>query len=196
VQRLKGTSRIAPFEQTPRLPEFLGELGYSGYRELGYDQVLLVEGCTELKVVQQFLRLYGKDHFVVLVSLGGSSLIRPGSDAELAELKRLAPKVTAIIDSERSDPDASLDAAHEAFFESCNALDIPCVVLQRRALENYFTNNAVKQVKGAKYRALQPYERLRDADPSWGKAESWRIARAMHKSDLDATDLGAALDAL
>jgi ABC-type branched-subunit amino acid transport system ATPase component len=196
VQRLKGTSRIAPIEQTARLPEFLGELGYSGYRELGYDQVLLVEGSSELKVIQQFLRLYGKDHHVVLVSLGGSGLIRHGSDAELAELKRLAPKVSAVIDSERSAADAPLDAARQAFIETCSTIGIPCVALQHRALENYFTDNAIKQVKGAKYRALQPYERLRDVDPSWGKAESWKIARAMRKSDLDQTDLGATLDAL
>src|SRR5260370_31438994 len=70
-----GISQLRPLERTARLPEFLGELSFSGYQELGFDKVLLVEGATDVKTFQQFLRKYGLDHKVVIVPLGGSQLI-------------------------------------------------------------------------------------------------------------------------
>jgi hypothetical protein len=59
-----------------------------------------------------------------------------------------------------------------------------------RALENYFPDRAVKAVLGDKYSALQPYQKLSDANPSWGKTENWRIASEMTKEELLATDVG------
>jgi ABC-type polar amino acid transport system ATPase subunit len=40
-------SQICPFEATPRLSELLGEVSYLGYKDLGYEKILLVEGATE-----------------------------------------------------------------------------------------------------------------------------------------------------
>src|SRR5205823_7052688 len=42
-----GTSPVSPLEKTSGLVEFLGELNFSGYRELGFSKILLVEGPTE-----------------------------------------------------------------------------------------------------------------------------------------------------
>ena len=56
--------------------------------------------------------------------------------------------------------------------------------------------HAIQKVKGEKYRALDAYEPLKNAVPAWGKAENWKIARHMTKSDLDGTDLGAFLEKL
>src|SRR5207245_896795 len=84
-----GTTRVTPLEATPRLAEFLGELSYSGYSELGFEKVLLVEGSTDVKTIQQFLRKISKDHQIVLLPLGGGQLITNDSDAELLEIKRI-----------------------------------------------------------------------------------------------------------
>ena len=68
-------SDIKKFESQSKLSELLGELSYSAYRELGFKKVLLVEGRTEIKVIQQFLRKYNKDNEFFIMSLGGSQYI-------------------------------------------------------------------------------------------------------------------------
>ena len=71
-------------ETIPRLSEFLGELSFSGYKELGFDKILLVEGPTDVTTVQEFLRILQKDHMVVLLPLCGSSLINASAEPQLS----------------------------------------------------------------------------------------------------------------
>jgi ABC-type Mn2+/Zn2+ transport system ATPase subunit len=192
----EGESEVRKLEATPRLSEFLGELSFSGYRELGFDKILLVEGSTEVKMIQQFLRKYGKDHQIVLLPLGGSQLIKESSEAELEEIKRICEKVSALIDSELTAPEAAIEPSRAAFVEKCKKANIDCHVLERRAIENYLSDRAVKQVKGNKHRALEPYEALKDAPHGWAKAENWRIAQEMTREELEGTDLGEFLKRL
>lgn len=192
----EGVSEVNPLEATPRLSEFLGELSFSDYKELGFNQVLLVEGATDVKTIQQFLRQIGKEHEIVLLPLGGSQLINKSSEAQLQEIKRISGKVAAIIDSERISEGAPLARDRKGFFTTCQGAKIKCLVLERRAIENYFTDEAVKKVKGEKYQALEPYQLLSAVSPSWGKAENWRIAREMSLDDLEGTDLGKFLRSL
>ena len=65
-------------------------------------------------------------------------------------------------------------------------------VLDRRALENYFTDTAVKAVLGPGVSALAPYDK---PVKSW-KADNWRIAQGMAKADIETTDLGQFIEAL
>jgi hypothetical protein len=58
------------------------------------------------------------------------------------------------------------------------------------------TDRAVKTIMGVKYRALSPYESLKNTNPCWSKSDNWRIARMMRMDDLDSTDLGPFLDSL
>lgn len=192
----EGQSEVSILEATLRLSEFLGELRFFGYRELGFDKILLVEGPTEVKTIQQFLRLYKKDHQIVLLPLGGGSLINGSSDGELAEIKRISDNIFALIDSERSESGTQIDADRVTFVKICNKLAIQCHVLERRATENYFPDEAVKKIKGEKYRALKPYEKLNNISPSWSKTENWKIAREITRDDLDKTDLGEFLRSL
>jgi ABC-type cobalamin/Fe3+-siderophores transport system ATPase subunit len=192
----EGESEVRKLEATPRLSEFLGELSFSGYRELGFDKILLVEGSTEVKMIQQFLRKYGKDHQIVLLPLGGSQLIKESSEAELEEIKRICENVSALIDSELTAPEAAIEPSRAAFVEKCKKANIDCHVLERRAIENYLSDRAIKQVKGNKHRALEPYEALKDAPHGWAKAENWRIAQEMTREELEGTDLGEFLKRL
>ncbi len=191
-----GVSEVMAHEEVPNLSEFLGELGFSAYRDLGANKVLLVEGPSELRVMQQLLRFYHKDHEVVLLPLGGGQGIRESPELQLEELKRLAGRVSAVVDSERAAPRAALDPRIERFAQACANADIRCRVLERRAIENYLSDRAVKQVKGEKYRALEPYERLKDLPHGWAKAENWRIAREMTVEELHGTDLDDFLSSL
>jgi ABC-type cobalamin/Fe3+-siderophores transport system ATPase subunit len=192
----EGQSEVRDYEATPHLPEFLGELGFSGYQELGYDKILLVEGPTDVTTFQQFLRIYCKDHKIVILPLGGRSFITAASVPQLAELKRITPNIVAVIDSERQTAGAAIDSDRQAFVDECRRIGIDCRVLERRATENYFTDSAVKTAKGPSFAALGPYEVLSDHSPSWHKRENWRIAREMAAGDLDVTDLGQVLNSI
>ncbi|MBD2039158.1 ATP-dependent nuclease [Microcoleus sp. FACHB-672] len=190
VRKGDESSEVIEYEKSPSLVEFLGELSFSTYREFGFDKVLMVEGRTEIKTMQQFLRKYGKDHEILILSLGGSSFITPDSQSELEEVKRISENIFVLIDSEKKSMDAPLELKRQDFLEMCQEIEINCHVLERRATENYFTDRAIKQVKGEKYGVLGPYDKLENAPHGWKKAENWRIAQEMSKEELEATDLG------
>jgi predicted ATPase len=195
-RRAQGVSEVSEWESTRNLPELVGSLSYSGYQAVGFDTVLLVEGPTEVRTVQQFLRKLRKDHQVLLVPLGGSSFITSDRAHELDELRRITTNVHALIDSERVAAGAALAKDREAFRQTCQSLKMPCHVLEHRALENYLSDAAIKQVKGEKYRALTPFEELKKTEYAWGKHENWRIASEMKWEDIENTDLGRFLQAL
>lgn len=191
-----GGNEVTALEETPRLSEFLGELTFTSYRELGFDKLLLVEGPSDVTTIQQFLRLFGKEHQVVLLPMGGSQLINESRGAQLEEIKRIGVDVSALVDSERSAKDGKLEPKRQAFADACQRAAIRCHVLKRRAIENYLSDRAVKKIKGEKYQSLEPYQRLKDAPHSWAKSENWRIAREMTKDELGPTDLGEFLSAI
>lgn len=196
LRKEHGVSRVVPYDATPNLPEFLGAMSYSSYQALGFNRVLLVEGPTEVRTVQQFLRKLGKDHEVLLLQLGGASLINARREHELGELKRLNATLYALIDSEKSSATAPLDRDREGFHLTCQKLGIDCHVMERRATENYLTESAIRRVKGDKYRQLGPYESLKGVSPAWGKQENWKIAGEMAWDDVKDTDLGRFLQRL
>ncbi|MCZ6494146.1 MAG: hypothetical protein O6941_09875 [Planctomycetota bacterium] len=196
IRNESGQSEVHPYEGTPRLAEFLGSLSYAGYAQLGFEKLLLVEGPTDVLTVQQFLRIYRKDHKVVLLPLGGRSLINSQCGSQLAEVKRICPDVSALIDSERAEAAAEIEAPIAGFVNVCQELGITCHLTERRAIENYLVETAVQKVKGEGYRALEPYERLQDVSPCWSKGENWRIAREMCSHDLEGTDVGRFLHGL
>ena len=188
---------VRDFTGSRALAEFLGELGFNAYQDLGFETVLLVEGPTDVTCVQQLLRFYKKEHKVVLLPLGGNSMINAGCEVQLGEITRVSQKVYALIDSERTQAGEGVVADRQGFADTCSKLKIPCHILERRAIENYLTERAIRAVKNSdKYRALGPYEALKTADPAWAKEENWKIARSMTEADLSGTDLGAFLDML
>jgi hypothetical protein len=181
---------VRPFEATVHYSEFAGEMSFAGMRELGFETLVLVEGVTEIKTIQQFLRKLNKDHRVLLIPLGGSQMIRGDVDYELTELRRLSRRVVAIVDSELTCPDGELDNQRQAFREMCSRIGVKVLITERRAIENYFSDRAVKATFGEKYRALGFYERLSDAAPAWSKRDNWRLAREMNIDEFIDTDLG------
>jgi energy-coupling factor transporter ATP-binding protein EcfA2 len=191
-------SRIRPLEAMPRLSEFLGELSFGGYREIGFDTVLLVEGPTDVLAIQQLLRLYSKDHRVLLIHMGGNSLIN-GSQAteiQLQEVKRIAERAFALIDSEKDGPNDPLPQNRREFVEVCAKTGVECRVLERRATESYWTDRAVQTRKGPGGHALAPFENLKSSPHAWAKSDNWLIAREMTKEEVDQTDLGELMAAL
>ena len=100
VQKSDRGTVVRELNKTKNYAEFLGSMGLAALQDVGYDTILLVEGTTEVRTFQQFLRLYGIAHRVVVLPLGGSSLINGKVGQELGEVTRMCSRVFAIIDSE------------------------------------------------------------------------------------------------
>ncbi len=198
VTRDSASARLKPFEKVARLSEVLGELNYSGYQALGFSKVLLVEGPTEIKTIQQYLRAFRKDHEIVLLHLGGSSLINGSREAELREILRICPNIYALIDSEKDSNESPLKEDRVQFDDCCQRCGIKCHILQRRATENYFTDRAVKIILGDGYSALSEFENLKKRVHSlrWSKELNWKIARTLTLEEIQSSDLGKFLKAL
>jgi len=179
-------SSVRLFEKTPNYSELLGELSFGLYQELGINKVLLVEGPTEVKVFQQFLRKIRKDRDFLIISLGGSSMINGKREHELSELTRITKNIYCWIDSEKKSKDESLSKGRYEFLEICRKLEIKIRVSERRAIENYFTENAIKKVLGENYNVLSEYEKPHN----WDKSKNWLIAKEMSFDDIKNTDLG------
>lgn len=198
VRRDESSSTVTRWEKTHDLAELLGSLNYAGYSQLGFESVLLVEGAKDVLVAHQWLSKYGKGHKVVVLPLGGRSTIN-GSESirhQLAEVKRICPKVTALIDSEKNSPHAEIQNDRKGFVTICSSLGIDCHVTERRATENYFPDAVVKRVWGEKYKALGPHESFEALEPRWAKADNWKAADQMTKEQLDRTDLGSIFNSL
>lgn len=188
---------VREFEQTYNYTEFIGELSYSSYSDLGFKKILLVEGPTDVKTIQQFLRKLGVDHKIVIMPLGGDSMINGNREQELGELNRIAKgDIYVLIDSERSAAAEALSKPRKEFMEVCSNLKFRAHATERRATENYFTADAVKSALGTKYEALGPYDKLKEAKLSWGKENNWRIAKEMKIDNWETTDVGVFLKEL
>ncbi len=171
---------VKPFDQTPNYAEFLGEMSFSSFKELGFDKLLLVEGVTEVKAVQQFLRLLRKDHEIVVIPLGGSQFIAPGREQELYELTQICGNISVLIDSERTHEGEALSPERTSFVKDCQKLGFKTHTTQRRAFENYLTETAIKRAKDDNYKALGQYNSLKTAEFRV-HPESWCLTLFIHK---------------
>lgn len=186
-----GNSELRPFESAKNYSELLGELQFSQFHELGFNKILLCEGVTEIKALRQLLRLWALDSTVMLVPLGGNSLIDPKRVDELSEFNRFGVKIFVLIDSERSNAEDTA-SQRKKFISVCEDLFGVGHALQtaRRAIENYFPTRAIHTaMRSEKYRSLEPFENGENIQPFWGKNQNWRITAEMNKDDLTGTDL-------
>lgn len=191
-------TKVKPFTNTPNYATLLGELSFSAYKEIGVDCIFFVEGITEIRTMQEFLRKFGKDNKVLLMSLGGNDMINGKREAEISEITNRMDikKVYAWIDSEKDSSSATLKSERKQFVEVCERLGIICGVSERRAIENYFNARAISAVysDGTK-KELTPYDKP-DPTSNWSKEENWKVAREMTLEEMKDTDLGRFIDAI
>jgi AAA15 family ATPase/GTPase len=194
-----GSSQMHPYsDKAIHFGSWLGELSYSSRVELGCEGLLLVEGPTDVLVFQELLRKVNKDHKYVLMQLGGSSLINGDVGVHLSELKRIIDpsKIRVFIDSEKSSVDAPLAKSHADFVGACEEIGIKVHVAERRATENYFENDGIRNTLGSEFQALEPYQLLKTCPKPWHKSNNWRIARETKFENIKDTDLGKFLTSL
>ena len=191
VERTGDTSTVRSF--TPEMPlvQAAGELGWSALREVGYGALLLVEGATDVPVAHQFLRMYGLAGHVYVMHLGGGAMASESTLAELPQLKALAPKVYAILDSETPHQGAACAPERSKFKSAFDAHFPPenCLLTERRAIENYFPQHALTSELGNGPQTLGPYEGRKGSSRAWPKSRNGRIAARMKPADLTGTDI-------
>jgi len=188
-------SIISPFEETPKFTEFLGELNFSNFANLRFNKVLLVEGTTDVKVFITLLRKFDNKYKDTLVlPLGGTSLINKKTAQEMSELKRFGSKVKIVgwIDSEKESETDSVEPRIVEFKKGCKNLGIEITISDRRSIENYFPEAAVKKVNpGAS--SLEPHDPI---PTGWSKQANWKIAQETNPTDLEGTDLHSFLKSI
>jgi energy-coupling factor transporter ATP-binding protein EcfA2 len=194
--RTESGTAAALYHRTADLSLALGELGFGGMFDLAHRAVLLVEGQSEVKAFRAILRWYGIADQVLVLSLGGSSGISAHRDVELLELRRLADTVFAVIDSERTSESEVLTNARTGFASSCKRIGIDCLVLERRAFENYLDQAVARRILGKPDAASFGLYDKPSGDWSWPKDRNWLVADGMNKSAIEGTDLGRHLACL
>jgi ABC-type cobalamin/Fe3+-siderophores transport system ATPase subunit len=190
VNRSNNQSQVQLITSSLPLPSLLGELSYASYGYNGSSRVLLVEGVSDVLMMRELLRLYGKDRDTAIIPLGGTNMINGTRKAELALLKNLSDNISAVVDSERSSTESGVLPRIEEFAATARELNIRVCVLSRRASENYLSDVAVKKAFGPKYSSLDEFQRPNALNHFWGKTRNWEAAVHMTKGELDNTDLG------
>lgn len=197
-QDAMGRSSLRSFESVQNFSQLMGELSFAQLHELGFNKLLLCEGVSEIKTLRQILRHWKLDGSVMIVPLGGTTLIDPKRQHELSEFKRFGVEVFVLVDSERREPGVT-KPDREKFISLCKSLfgDQNAVQTEFRATENYFTAEAInKAMRSEKYKPLEPFQSVGDLDLFWGKNKNWLIAAEMTKADWQKTDLALLFDAM
>ncbi|MEQ9374261.1 MAG: AAA family ATPase [Imperialibacter sp.] len=190
----EGKLKLSDFGESynPSLSNTISELGFSQFVELGGNNILLVEGRTDIKCFKEILRKYKIEHHFIIMDLGGAGFINENSLEELSELKRLnAKSYSVIFDSEAENEGAELKENFKGFVKNCESLGFNVFVTDYHSTENYLSQRVISLELGETYTALSKYENFsaRPKEKKWGKTLNWKMFRAMEISELEGTGL-------
>lgn len=171
----------------------LREMSYTQLIEAGEQNLLLVEGRTDVKVFRELLKLYNIEQRFILISLGGGDFLSGDSSRYEDELKQLSllgvKSVTAIIDSEKAHEGASIPKERQVFQEVCTKIGYEVFIMERRAIENYVPQKAVTHLFGPNVKALGSFSSFQPGN-GWKKANTWKLFSVTEKASIDCTDIG------
>ena len=176
--------RISLVDSTGKA-SMLGDLGYSVADNLVSDLVVLVEGPSDVAVLEELflkMNLYGK-YRIKLWPLGGDVM----DQLDLSVFME-GYRVVALVDR---DPGSS--RVRKRFVENCGKVGVEVRILQRYAIENYFGLDALRSVFGGQVPSgvvdIDPDKKLEDQIGLSVKKRARNIAREMTLGDLEGTDL-------
>lgn len=180
--------QVSALDATSRA-QVLSDLGYSVAENLLADIVVLVEGPTDVPVVDELLRplLPNPELNIRIWPLGGDIM----AQVDLTVMTS-AYRVFALVDS-----DPGSERVRRKFCENCTTHSIPVTRLQRRAIENYFSLEALKAEFPNKISeeltTLDPQVPVVDQLGFSPKRQNRSVVRRMKFADVSETDLGAFL---
>lgn len=184
VFQTKYNQSITIEDQTTRAA-LLSELGYQVTDNLTSDAVILVEGPSDIPAIETFLIKLGAfpKYQIKFWPLGGDIMDKVDLGVFVERFK-----IFALIDH-----DPKSGPIRVRFESKCNDLGIPVCRLERYALENYFSLNAIREVFGGQvppdlevFKPMEPVSKQLGFDV---KKRTQQLARRMDISELEGTDL-------
>lgn len=176
---------------TGDVSEVLEDLGTRPSDLMLADRVVWVEGVHDVRAVEHWCRL------LVPSSAAGLSVIPYGGTTLASRkvspswIRSVAPNSLVLIDSDRSGPDTEPDKTRMQVLDGVRGAKVRYHLLDRRAIENYFTEEAVRKYYKESAGPIDHF--AKPIIPGYSKAHNERIAREMTREDIESTDLGQAL---
>ena len=193
IRSEKNLPLISPYGQHyhPTISQSINEMSYSQYVEIGGNNILLVEGRTDIKSFREILRKFGIENKFIILSFGGRQFMTKEKSKiieELQEINRLNPNSVAVIfDSEKTSESTILKEEFKVFKETCESLGFKVFPTDKHSTENYITQNAITKVMGSGYTALSLYENFNSVTNKWPKEKNWLMFLEMEKNDFEGT---------
>ncbi len=154
------------------------------------DVVVYVEGPWDVAVMNECITKFPELKHVnlIVLQLGGGAM--GNGNVDPTQLKLHNPLSFILIDSERKSKNSDPDPAHEIFYRRCQQAKVYCIMLERQAMENYFTPRALREVFGAEripqHFDMDPYKPLTHQGMRWfDKAMNRKIAKAMTREEIE-----------
>jgi AAA15 family ATPase/GTPase len=185
----KKNGEIVVSDQTSK-SEIIHSLGYSITENLVADLIILLEGPTDIPVIQEMLEWMGisATYNVKFWALGGD--IMASLDLSVFAERN---NVYALVDS---DPGSSVQRTR--FINNCAETGIRCKKLERYSIENYFPLDAVKlvfpnqiptEIRNISHKkAIDVQLGFKEKNKSI-KNKNAEIVKHMKLSDIEGTDL-------
>lgn len=171
---------------------FLHDLGYSPVDNLVSDLIILVEGPSDVPVIEEFLKKRGlyETYNIKMWPLGGDIMSKAEIDLSVFAQSH---HVLALVDC-----DPGSGKSRKRFQTKCSDLNIECTRLTRYAIENYFSLPALRAVFGSQIpdeiTEIVANEKLEDQIGFNVKSNNRAITREMKLEDIGGTDLEKFLD--
>lgn len=170
--------------------EILNDLGFSVTDNLTSDLIILTEGPTDKGIIEEFLvKMSLMQRFNIKTwPLGGDIM-----DQVDLSVFRDSYNIIAIIDS-----DPGSKTVRDRFMKKCKEIDIFVHQLERYAIENYFTVDALRAVfKGQineQVTCIDPNKKLEEQIRINTKKNNRKIASEMSLDDIKGTDFYSFLE--
>lgn len=163
----------------------LSDLGYSVVDNLVSDVVILVEGPTDVPVLEEFLLKMDlpRKYDIRIWPLGGDIMDQLDLDIFVQSYFLIA----------LLDKDPGSAKVRKKFSDKCKDKNIPVHKLKRYAIENYFPLPVLRAIFGAQISSsissIEPDKKLETQIGMNVKNNNKKIARAMTLADIAGTDL-------
>ena len=168
----------------------LNDLGYSISDNLVSDLVILVEGPTDIPVIEEYLikKNILQKYNIKLWSLGGDIMDKHDLALLLQNFK-----LVALIDN-----DPGSKKVRNRFIKKCEEFGLPVHKLKKYSIENYFTIRVLKEVFGNQVpesiETIDPKTKLEEQIGFNVKNNSRKLAKAMNLEEIEGTDFDTFLN--
>lgn len=146
VRRNDGKTNFEHVEENAFVA--IDEIGAKNSDILQSDFVIYVEGPTELKVVEEIARCSIEDwesHNITIQHLGGTGNIVHCDPETLSNINR---NFAILLDSDKKKASDDPSPEAEQIKEECERIDKRCKILEKRAIENYYSAEAISATCG------------------------------------------------